>query len=115
MRSLVAQTVESVKTEQLVHMQHTVTFYNYYFGRALQWARALRRDDLAELSADYLHRYCYVCARHFVPSMMNAHKSRLLHHAVPTVDICVGNSTATMSDHEPDSHIKTVSPLAGKS
>lgn len=79
----------------------------------MQWARAICRDDMAKLSAECLHRYYFVCAQHFLPSMMNATKSRLLDHAMPTVDTSLVNSTA--NDNEPASRINTVTRLEGNS
>ncbi len=76
----------------LTHKQRT----QLIIFRATEWATAVGRHDLARLSREYLNVHCHLCATHFNSKMLNADKTRLLHHAMPTV-------TTTAADHNPTS------------
>ncbi len=85
-----------------------------YTFRAVQWAVEIGRQDLTKLSAECLHRYYFVCARHFVPTMMNANKARLLQNAMPTHAFCDTNSVnSTANDNERISYVLNATELSG--
>lgn len=70
--------------------------HNINLSRATDWATLVGRHDLASLPREYLNKNCHICSRHFDMKMLNADKTRLLHHAMPTVMV----SAISKSDSE---------------